>query len=90
MANLLFAGTKDTRQKKGQIIGRFLQQHALGLTARLAEVINDTMLQHPPILEQRRCVFALEEMIKVSKSYIRIARPQVCDPSCWTIRMPHC
>ncbi len=69
----------DSKEEKGRknIIGCFLQQHALGITARLAEVINDSVVRQPPIQEQRRCIRALEEMIRLCESYIRIARPPV-------------
>jgi serine/threonine-protein kinase ATR len=77
MATMLLSGTKEGRKKSG-IIGRFFQQHALGLTTRLTEVINDTITAHPPIQEQKRCLRAMEEMIVLCKEYIRIARPQVC------------
>ncbi|KAJ9155587.1 Protein kinase rad3 [Pleurostoma richardsiae] len=76
MATMLLSGTKEGRKKSG-IIGRFFQQHALGLTTRLTEVINDTITAHPPIQEQKRCLRAMEEMIVLCKEYIRIARPQI-------------
>jgi serine/threonine-protein kinase ATR len=46
--------------------------------ARLTDVINDSISLQPPIMEQRTSIGALEELIKVSKHYARIARPQVC------------
>src|SRR5262245_39739680 len=76
MATVIMSSTKETRQKKTNLIGRFLQPHVLGLMARLTDVINDSTSQ-PPVLEQRRCIRALEEMIRVCKAYSRIARPQV-------------
>lgn len=64
-------------KKKAHHVGRFLQSHALGLTARFSEVINDNLNRNPPAQEQRRYIRAMEEMIKMCKSYVRIARPQV-------------
>lgn len=78
MANTMMTPHMDAKNVKGNLVGRFLQSYVLGLMARLTDVINDTISTHPPILEQRRCIRALEEMIKVCKSYARIARPQVC------------
>jgi serine/threonine-protein kinase ATR len=75
MANLL-AENKEERRKK-DLVGRFLQQHGLGITARLAEVINDNVAKHPPVQEQQRCIRAVEEMVTLCGPYIRIARPQV-------------
>lgn len=78
MASLLLADQKDKRTKKSHMVGRYLQQHALGLAARLSEVINDTLLLRPPVAEQKRCLGAMEEMIRICNSYVCIARPQAC------------
>lgn len=67
----------DSRQKKSDVIGRFLQPHVLGLMARLTDVITDSTSSQSPVLEQRRCIRAMEDMIRVCKAYSRIARPQV-------------
>jgi len=67
---------KDKKAKKTHVIGRYLQQHALGLVSRLSEVITDTLGQQPPVQEQRRCLGAMEEMIRICKSYVCVARPQ--------------
>ncbi|KXX76695.1 Protein kinase rad3 [Madurella mycetomatis] len=77
MASLLLADQKDKRTKKSHMVGRYLQQHALGLAARLSEVINDTLLLRPPVAEQKQCLGAMEEMIRICNSYVCIARPQI-------------
>ncbi len=78
MSTLLFVdGQKDKRSKKSQIVGRYLQQHALGLTARLSDVITEVWPSYSPVSEQRRCLGAMEEMIRVCKSFVCIARPQI-------------
>ncbi len=105
MATLLYPGDqKDKRTKKSHIVGRYLQQHALGLTARLSEVINDVWLSYPPVSEQRRCLGAMEEMIRVCQSFVCIARPQISAClisalasdalrpaafSCWEVMLTH-
>ncbi|KAL2181037.1 phosphatidyl inositol 3-kinase-like protein [Thermothelomyces heterothallicus CBS 202.75] len=102
---LLLADQKDKdKKKKSQVVGRYLQQHALGLTARLSEVINDPWLMHPPVSEQRRCLGAMEEMIRVCNSFVCIARPQISAClisalasddlrsaafSCWEVMLTH-
>lgn len=75
MASLLLP---ESGRKKAHHVGRFFQQHALGLTARLSDVINDLLNRNPPVQEKRRYIKAMEEMVRVCKSYVRIARPQVC------------
>ncbi|PHH88275.1 hypothetical protein CDD83_7759 [Cordyceps sp. RAO-2017] len=77
MATTILSANKDTKLKKSNVIGRFLQSHVLGLMARLTDVINDSISTHPPITEQRSCIRTLEEMIRVCKGYARIARPQI-------------
>ncbi|TWU75172.1 serine/threonine-protein kinase M1 [Metarhizium rileyi] len=67
---------KDTKSKKGNVIGRVFQHHILGLMARLTDVINDSVSSPPLIMEQRSALATLEEMIKVCKQHVRIARPQ--------------
>lgn len=69
----------DTRQKK-QATGRFLSQNALGMMARLTDIFNEPMSSRSTtfkIDEQKRCIKAMEEMIRIGKTNIRIARPQV-------------
>ena len=87
MATMILASHKETRPKKGNVVGRFMQSYVLGLIPRLTDVINDTVSTHPPVVEQRRCIRALEEMIKVCKSYAGVARPQV---SCSSDQPEHC
>ena len=77
MATIVLTANKEMKQKKGNVTGRFLQIHMLGLMARFADIINDAMVTNTTIQEQLRCIRAMEEMIKVCKDYIRIARPQV-------------
>lgn len=78
MGGMILTANKDTKHKKGNTIGRFLQSHILGLMARFTDVINDSVSLYPPVMEQRSCIGALGEMIKVCQTYARIARPQVC------------
>ncbi|KAK4102952.1 phosphatidyl inositol 3-kinase-like protein [Parathielavia hyrcaniae] len=77
MATLLLADQKERKTKKSDVVGRYLQPHALGLTARLSEEVNGTWPSRPLVSEQRRCLGAMEEMIKICKSYMCIARPQI-------------
>lgn len=79
VANLLVAVSRDGKRKGGHhVIGRFLREHALGLSARMVEVINNTSPVPPPMRERKLCIKAMEEMIVLAKEYIRIALPQVC------------
>ena len=77
MATTILSTSKETRKQKGNLVGRFLQQHILGLMARVADVINDTSATHPNVAEQRIGIRTLEEMIKACQAHARIARPQI-------------
>jgi serine/threonine-protein kinase ATR len=77
VSEMVLSSGKDGKPKKGNIIGRYLQSHVLGIMARLADVINDPRMDIPPVQEQKRCIRAIEETVKICKEYARIARPQV-------------
>ncbi|KAI1080546.1 phosphatidyl inositol 3-kinase [Whalleya microplaca] len=86
MATMILTASSDVKQKKTHASGRFLQQHVLGLMARLTDVINDGS-DRTPIQERERCIKAMEEMIRTGKHYIRIARPQIS--ACILAAMSH-
>ncbi|OLN85738.1 Protein kinase rad3 [Colletotrichum chlorophyti] len=94
---MMMVANKESRPKKGNIIGRFLQSYILGLMARLADVINDMPLVSPPVEEQRRCIHAMEEMIKLCKAYISacllsaLAQDDLRESafSCWAALLTH-
>jgi serine/threonine-protein kinase ATR len=69
-------GTEHSHSTK-DLVGRFLEQHILGLVARLSEVINDSRDTHP-VKEKDRCVKAFVELVRAAKAHTRVARPQVC------------
>lgn len=77
MAGMWQSASGETKQKKAHATGRFLQEQALGLIIRLTDVFNDTSNLGSVIEEQKRCIKAIEEMIRIGKTYIRLARPQV-------------
>lgn len=82
MASLTMEIT-DKKVKKSQVIGSFLQPHALGLAARFGELVTDSHTGvRISLRERRQCLLAMEEMIRVSRSYMCIARPQVSASSC--------
>ncbi|KAK4192472.1 protein kinase rad3 [Podospora australis] len=76
LATLLLNESKD-KKKKSHVIGRFLQPYAFPLTYRLVEVISDTYMVNPPLQEQKVCLRAMEEMIRITGQYICDARPQI-------------
>lgn len=83
MATLMQPAAREPgKKKKRELIGRFLEENVLGLMARLTDVFNEASLYRSAsstVDEQRRCIRAMEELIRIGKSWIRIARPQVRD-----------
>jgi serine/threonine-protein kinase ATR len=77
MASMILVANGEPKKKKGHAAGRFLHHHALGLMALLTDVINETSVVRAPFHERRRCITAMEEMIRIGKNDVRIARPQV-------------
>ncbi|KAI9721086.1 MAG: hypothetical protein M1812_002567 [Candelaria pacifica] len=68
--------TKGTA-KKAHVVGRFFEVHVLGIMAEFSDTINNVgVLQ--PVTEKERCLKAINEMIKVAKSDISNALPQIC------------
>ncbi|KAI0520945.1 phosphatidylinositol 3 [Xylaria bambusicola] len=76
MASMILIANGESR-KKNHATGRFLHHHALGLMAQLTDVINDVSIIRAPFHERRRCISAMEEMIRIGKNDVRIARPQI-------------
>ena len=58
------------------MIGPFFETFVLGIMTLLSDIINDA--KAPQLLaEKRRCIRAITEMIKLAKSHVSIALPQV-------------
>jgi hypothetical protein len=57
-------------------VGSFLEQHILGLVAQFSEVVNNVRIEYSAP-EKKRCVKAVEELVKMAKTFTKIARPQV-------------
>ena len=62
--------------RKLDVIGPFFENHVLGIMALLADTINDGKGPQP-VLEKRRCLRAILEMVKIAKSHIGNGLPQV-------------
>ncbi|KAI9830439.1 MAG: hypothetical protein M1819_005691 [Sarea resinae] len=62
--------------KKSLMLGLFFEQHVLGIMALISDKIDDVVgLQ--PTLHKKICLKAIEELIKLAKSHISNALPQV-------------
>ena len=59
--------------RKVDLIGSFFEQHVLGLVAHLSDAINDPQ----PVMETKRCLGAIREMILLGKGHVSNGLPQV-------------
>ena len=62
--------------RKMDSVGPFFETHVLGVMALLADTINDGKGPQP-VLEKIRCLGAIREMIRLAKSHVSNALPQV-------------
>ena len=71
------AGSGKGSTRKNDVIGPLFETFVLGIMALLSDTIND--IQGPqPLTEKQRCIGAICEMIKLARSHISNALPQVC------------
>ncbi|OJJ46333.1 hypothetical protein ASPZODRAFT_66362 [Penicilliopsis zonata CBS 506.65] len=68
-------GNKDS--KKSNLLGQFIEEHVLGIITQFANAINDFQIRQP-LLEKKRNIIAIGEMIKVAKGHVSSALPQIC------------
>lgn len=58
------------------MIGYFIEEHILGIITEFAHAINDFQIRQP-LVEKRRNIIAIGEMVKVAKGHVGSAIPQV-------------
>ncbi|ETS84314.1 hypothetical protein PFICI_02339 [Pestalotiopsis fici W106-1] len=99
MVNLYYKANGDLKQKKSNTTGLFLLDQVLGLVSNLTEIFNIFPDSLSIMEERQRSIRAMEELLRIGKKNIRMARPQIsscilsCMPddklrasafSCWT------
>ena len=62
--------------RKTEVLGPFFETHVLGIMAYLSDTINDGKGPQP-MPEKQRCLGAIREMIKLARSHLSNALPQV-------------
>ncbi|KAF7116577.1 hypothetical protein CNMCM5793_005058 [Aspergillus hiratsukae] len=63
--------------KKANLLCHFIEEHVLGIITQFAHAINDFQIRQP-LVEKRRNILAIGEMIKVAHGHISSALPQIC------------
>ena len=64
--------------KKANLLSHFIEEHVLGIITQFAHAINDFQVRQP-LVEKKRNIVAIGEMIKIAKGHVSSALPQVCD-----------
>ncbi|KAI4170794.1 MAG: hypothetical protein LQ343_004683 [Gyalolechia ehrenbergii] len=78
LASLVYGkhGTPRGTARKNSITGSFFETHVLGIMANLSDTINDSKGTQAAG-EKLRCLRAIQEMIKIAKSNVNNALPQI-------------
>ncbi|BCR99011.1 protein kinase MEC1 [Aspergillus luchuensis] len=63
--------------KRANLIGYFIEEHVLGIITQFAHAVNDFQIRQP-LIEKKRNIAAIGEMIKVARGHISSALPQIC------------
>ncbi|KKA22075.1 Non-specific serine/threonine protein kinase [Rasamsonia emersonii CBS 393.64] len=63
--------------KHPNVLGNFIEEHILGIITEFADAINDAQVRLP-IMEKKRNILAIGEMIKIARGHINSALPQIC------------
>ena len=64
-------------QKKGDTLGVFLETHVLGIVAQMTIMLGHTD-SRAPLVEKRRSLVAIGEVVRLGKGRIAVALPQIC------------
>ncbi|KAL9109940.1 MAG: hypothetical protein Q9227_005463 [Pyrenula ochraceoflavens] len=64
------------QSKKNDVVVRFLEEYVLAIITEFNNTLNDTRLVRPN-LEKRRCLSAIGELLKIGKSRLNVALPQI-------------
>ncbi|RMZ80799.1 hypothetical protein DV737_g2822, partial [Chaetothyriales sp. CBS 132003] len=70
-------GIHSSSSRRNDVMGSFLENNALGIVSHFTVSLNDLEAKEPK-LEKRRSIIALGEVVKIGKSRILGALPQIC------------
>ncbi|KAE8348829.1 protein kinase [Aspergillus coremiiformis] len=63
--------------RRANLIGYFIEEHILGIITEFAHAINDFQIRQP-LVEKKRNIAAIGEMVKVARGHVGSAIPQIC------------
>lgn len=74
---MFFTANGEGKVKSSHAASRFLKRFALAMMTRLGEDFDESTIQQSSLQVQKRSIKCIEELIKVGKHNVRLARPQV-------------
>lgn len=69
-------GQRKTSSKASRAVTKFFERHILGIMTQFSDWL-ETPVGSLPAVEKRRCVAAISEMLKLTKSDAELALPQI-------------
>ena len=81
LAGLMYGRHSTPRgsDRRSTVTSDFFKNQVLGIMAHLSDAINENKGEQT-ILEKVRCLRAIQEMMRIAKSNVNSALPQVCGP----------
>lgn len=70
-------GQHTSSSKRSEVMGAFLESHALAIVTHFTVLLNDLDIKEPK-LEKKRCLLALGEIVKLGKGRVSATLPQIC------------
>ena len=67
----------SSASRRHDVVGGFLETNVLGIITEYSNILNDVETRQPNA-EKRRCLAAIGEVIKLGKSRVIVALPQIC------------
>ncbi|OKL62432.1 hypothetical protein UA08_02676 [Talaromyces atroroseus] len=58
-------------------VGLFIEEHLLGLITEFSDTVNDVRIRYS-VIEKKRNIIAIGEMIKLARGHVNVAIPQIC------------
>ncbi|MCJ1477208.1 serine/threonine-protein kinase M1 [Lambiella insularis] len=71
------SGSVKSSSRRNSGVGPFFEQHVIGIMALLSDVISEKSGSQS-LSERKRCIGAIREMIRLAKSHVCNALPQIC------------
>ena len=65
--------------RKSNLLGSFIEEHVLGIITQFAHAVNDFQIRQS-LIEKKRNIVAIGEMVKIARGHVSSALPQVCTP----------